>query len=203
MNATSVSLLGRACDDSGSESWERLASVYTPMLRTWMKKYQLQDSDVDDLVQDVLLTVARELPAFEHSGRPGAFRSWLRTILVHRLQNFWRSRKYRPAAKGGSSLLEQLRELEDETSAVSRIWNFEHDQHVLTRLLEQIRPRFKPATWEAFRRQMFGGKAADAVAADLGMAVHSVYVAKSRVLNALRQESSGLVDSQTEMTKDG
>ena len=93
MRHTSVSLLDRACNGSGPESWTRLASIYTPLLQVWLRKYALQPSDVDDLVQDVLVTVSRELPTFEHSGRTGAFRSWLRMILVHRLQNFWRSRQ--------------------------------------------------------------------------------------------------------------
>ncbi len=192
---TSLSLLDHVTDSADTESWQRLASIYTPLLRVWIRKYELQDSDADDLVQEVLLTVSRELSSFEHSGRTGAFRSWLRTILVHRLKNFWRSREYRPAAKGGSSLLDQLKELEDESSNASRIWNAEHDQHVLARLLEQIRPRFQESTWEAFRRQMFGGESADAVAADLKTRVHTVYVAKSRVLNALRTEASGLIDN--------
>lgn len=194
MNETSLSLLDRACRGSESESWERLASIYTPLLQGWLRKFELQDADVDDLLQDVLLAVSRELHQFQHSGRTGAFRSWLRTILTHRLQNFWRSRKYRPSAKGGSSLLDQLRDLEDENSATSRIWNAEHDQHVLAQMLEQIGPRFEGNTWEAFHRQMYGGESADAVAEALGMRVHAVYAAKSRVLRALRQEAAGLVD---------
>ena len=181
--------------DSESESWERLAGIYSPLLRVWICKYELQTSDADDVLQEVLMALAQELPTFKHSGRPGAFRSWLRTILVHRLQNFWRSRKYRPVATGGSSLLDRLHELEDETSSASRFWNAEHDRHVLSQLMKQIRPRFQDATWEAFYRQMFGGETAVVVAASLKTPVHSVYVAKSRVLNLLRQEAAGLVDS--------
>lgn len=195
MTLTSVSLLGRARNDAEPDSWRRLAAIYTPLLRQWARRYELQATDVDDLVQEVLVTVARELPAFEHSGRTGAFRRWLKTILVHRLQNYWRSGRYRPTAKGGSSVLDQLRELEDDASSTSRIWNSEHDRHVLAQLLRQIRGRFEGNTWEAFQRQMLGGESPAKVAESLGMAVHSVYVAKSRVLNALRQEAAGLVDS--------
>jgi len=194
MSHTSVSLLDRACNDSGPESWTRLASIYTPLLQVWLRKYALQPSDVDDLVQDVLVTVSRELPAFEHSGRTGAFRSWLRMILVHRLQNFWRSRKHRPDAKGGSSLVDQLRELEDESSNASRIWNAEHDRNVLSQLMEQIRPRFQETTWEAFQRQMYRNEKGRDVARELGISLKAVQLAKSRVLYALRVEAAGLVD---------
>lgn len=58
-----------------------------------------------------------------------------------------------------------------------------------------IRPKFLPKTWEAFHRQMFGGQRADQVAAELNMSLSSVYVARSRVLAALRREAAGLVDS--------
>lgn len=64
----------------------------------------------------------------------------------------------------------------------------------MARLLESVRPRFEPKTWEAFRRQMFDGQRADQVAAELGMPLNSVYVARSRVLSTLRQEAAGLID---------
>ncbi len=194
MNTTSISLLGRARVDSESESWERLASIYTPLLRVWITKYGLQDSDADDLVQEVLLTVSRELPAFEHSGRTGAFRRWLRTILLHRVKSFWKSRNRLPNARGGSSVLVELRELEDETSNASRLWDTEHDEHVLARLLEQIRPRFEKTTWDAFCRQMYRREKGRDVAEELGISLKAVQLAKSRVLNALRVEAAGLVD---------
>jgi RNA polymerase sigma-70 factor (ECF subfamily) len=171
-----------------------LASLYTPLIQSWLRKYQIQPTDADDLAQEILLTVSRELPNFKHSGHPGAFRNWLRKILLYRVQSFWRSKKYQPLAKGGSSVLEDLEQLEDETSHASQLWNSEHDRHILAQLLEQIRPRFQASTWEAFHRQMFGGESANEVAASLGTPVHAAYVAKSRVLNALRQESAGLVD---------
>lgn len=194
MSETSVSLLQLARVEPKSGAWQRLADIYSPLLHANLKRYDLQPADAEDLVQEVLLTVSRELPMFEHSGRAGAFRSWLRTILVHRLRDFWRSRNYRPAATGGSTWAEQLDQLADESSNASREWNLEHDRHVMSRLLEQVRPRFEAKTWEAFHRQMFDGQRADTVAAELGMPLNSVYVARSRVLSTLRREAAGLID---------
>jgi RNA polymerase sigma-70 factor, ECF subfamily len=195
VTTTSLSLLERARSDPESDEWRRLTAIYSPLLRDWLRRYSVQESDADDLIQEVLLTIARELPAFEHSGNPGAFRTWLKTILVYRLLNYWRSRNAHPVESGGSRVMDQIHELADPASGLSGLWDAEHDRHVLSKLLQQVRPRFQPQTWDAFHRVMFDGESPDAVAAALGLAVHSVYVAKSRVLQALRQEAAGLVDS--------
>jgi RNA polymerase sigma-70 factor (ECF subfamily) len=194
MPETSVSLLERARSQSDAEAWRRLAAIYAPLLERWLSKYCLQNCDVEDLVQEVLLTISRELATFEHSGRTGAFRCWLRNVLVNRLQAFWRSERNRPLAASQSQILQQLNELGDESSQASRLWDAEHDRHVISRMLEQVRPRFLEKTWQAFLRQMIDGQPADHVAAELGIPIQAVYVAKSRVLNALRREAAGLVE---------
>lgn len=56
------------------------------MSRGWLRRYALQTADADDLVQDVCGVLVSELPAFEHNGRRGAFRCWLRGIMVNRLR---------------------------------------------------------------------------------------------------------------------
>ncbi len=80
MNETSLSLLDRVRQSADSESWDRLVRLDAPLMKNWLGRYEIQDSD--DLVQEVLTTVVTELPKFEHNQRPGAFRSWLRTILA-------------------------------------------------------------------------------------------------------------------------
>jgi RNA polymerase sigma-70 factor (ECF subfamily) len=194
VNETSISLLDRARLDPNDGSWDRLVDVYSPLLFAWLTRLGIQPADADDLIQETLLAATRDLPKFQHSGRPGAFRNWLRSILVNRVRNFWRSARYRPAATGGTSWAERLEQLADDKSDRSREWNLEHDRHVMARLLEQVRPRFEPKTWEAFRRQLLDGQRADVVAAELGLSLNSVYVARSRVLSTLRREAAGLID---------
>ncbi len=191
---TSLTFLEQLRRQSDSDSWNRLVDLYTPLLRTWLRHHELLPSDdVDDLVQEVLMTVAKELPKFEHNGQVGAFRKWLRLIVVHRLRNFWRQRQKRPEAVGGSDFLKQLDELRDDASGISHDFDREHDRHVMRHLLRTTQSRFTPKTWQAFRMQVVDGEAAEKIAAELGVSASSVYVAKSRVLQALRQAAEGLV----------
>lgn len=195
MQNTSLSLLTRIQTADDRQAWDRLVLLYAPLLHGWCRAYDVQPADAEDLVQEVLATVVRELPEFQHNQRTGAFRAWLRSILVNRLRRHWQTREDRPQAAGGSSALVRLNELADDSSAASRAWDAEHDQFVIARLLESIRADFLPKTWEAFHRQMFGGQRADQVAEELQMPLSSVYVARNRVLSALRREAEGIVDT--------
>ena len=191
MAETSLSLLQRARSPGDEWAWRELAELYEPLLRRWMTRYDVGGVDADDLVQETLLFVARRLKGFEHNGRTGAFRCWLRTALVHRLQRHWREQRRRPVA--GGEVLAALAELEDAASGLSRLWDRQHDAHVARRLLEKVRPRFEQRTWEAFRLTALEGmKPADA-AEKLGVSANAVCAARCRVLSALRQEGRGLL----------
>jgi RNA polymerase sigma-70 factor (ECF subfamily) len=190
---TSVSLLERFARQPTNGDWQRLNDLYRPLLRAWMVRAGVPASDVDDLVQDVLLVVFREVAGFEWRGR-GAFRAWLRTILAHRVRDYFRGQKYRPTATGDSDFLRRLDELESADSALSRLWDTEHDKHVAASLMRRVQGDFAPVTWQAFRRHVLEGEPAARVAEELGLALNSVLMAKSRVLKRLRQEAVGLVE---------
>ncbi len=64
----------------------------------------------------------------------------------------------------------------------------------MRRLLEDLKSEFEPRTWAAFERFALEGRPADEVATELQMTQNAVFIAKSRVLARLRQESHGLLD---------
>src|SRR5262245_48319957 len=151
MDLTSPSLLARAKTGSASD-WNRLVAVYQPLIFGWLRRQGLPYHAAEELTQDVLMTVFHELGSFEHPGKPGAFRGWLRAITVNRSRTYWRADKRRPTAVGGSDFHSVLEQLEDPDSELSRQWDHEHDQHVITRLLELLEGDFTPSTLRAFRR---------------------------------------------------
>jgi RNA polymerase sigma-70 factor, ECF subfamily len=194
MAETSATLLHRLNDRSDSVAWQRLVDLYSPLVNSWLRRQGVSAEDAEDLTQEVLAIVVREVSQFQHNGRAGAFRTWLRAITINCVRQSWRSRSVRPQTTRLPDVDSALDQLEDPASDLSRRWDREHDEFVLHRLLDLIEPEFRPATWQAFRRQVIDAAPAEMVAAELGLTVNAVLIAKSRVLSHLRRNAEGLVD---------
>lgn len=165
MADTPVSLLDRLRRRPAAEDWERLVRLYEPFIRRLLAAPALR-GEADDLAQDVLAAVVQHIPTFRRE-RCGAFRAWLRTIVVNRVNAGRRQRHDRPGAAGGTDGYLALLEVPDPGDGLSAAWDAEHDAHVARRLLELIEPEFTPATWQAFRGLAIDGRSAADVAADL------------------------------------
>ncbi len=194
MPATSASLLDRIRTSPSADSWQHLVAIYDPLVRGWLKQRVLPDHDVDDVTQEVMAVVVRRLVEFQHNGRVGAFRTWLKAITVNCLRDHWKRGKHRPLATGQSSVQDILAQLADPSSELSRQWDLDHDRHVARQLLELLRGEFEPRTWQAFQRTALEGATAADVAAELGLTTNAVFIARSRVLARLRQEAAELID---------
>src|SRR4051794_20857840 len=130
---TNVSLLDRLRGGADPAAWQRLDDLYRPWVRRWVVRDAVLRDDADDVVQDVMGVLVRELPRFQRE-RTGSFRRWLRTVTHHRVLAF-RQKHRRERAAGDDGPLAQLA---DPDSDLSRLWDREHDQHVLRRLLELL-----------------------------------------------------------------
>jgi RNA polymerase sigma-70 factor (ECF subfamily) len=193
MSDTRQSLLLRA-QTGEANAWEDLTDLYRPLIIGWLNRQGVPARDLDDLSQDVLLSVVKHLPTFEHSGHRGAFRCWLRSIVCSRTTDYWRTRDAGAQAQGGSGATAALQQIADPDSDLNRQWDEEHDRYVLHCLLDLVEEEFEPPTLQAFRRLALDGASGAQVAQELGLSVAAVYVAKSRVLQRIRQEAEGLID---------
>lgn len=184
---TSLSLLDRLRDPRDSDAWARLDRLYTGLLRAWFARAGLQPNDRDDLTQNAMAVIVRKLPSFQHDGQTGAFRAWLRGIATNLLREFWRNGRI---AEGDSI----LSELANPKSRLSRIWDEEHERHVLQEAMDLARPEFTEPTWLAFWGVAMDGRSARAVAGELSISVNAVLIAKSRVLARVRELAAGFIE---------
>ncbi len=191
MQTTHLTLLQRA-GTGATEAWAELDHLYRPFVRDWFRSQSVELSDADDLTQDVLTALFKELPEFQHSGRTGAFRSWLRTICLNRLLGYRRTLATRGQATGGTEFHNQIAAIAGDDPLVAD-WDREHDQAILRYLFELVESQFEPETLAVFRRLSLDGKTAAEVATEFGMTTGAVYVTRSRVLRRLREEGERLL----------
>lgn len=191
MAETSHTLLDSVRTGQDNFAWQRWHAIYEPLILGWLKQRHLVPSDCDDVTQNVMIVVVRRLPEFEHNGRIGAFRHWLKTITINCLRDFWKSRANHPQAGEAMGVLDAWA---DPHSNLSMMWDHEHDQHVAKQLMKLLEPEFTPVTWEAFQQVVVQDRPVEEVASQLGITVNAVYIAKYRVVNRLRAVAEGLVD---------
>jgi len=182
---TSLTWLGRLVATPTEGDWKQLLDVYGPLLSGWLSRAGVPPTDRDDLIQETLLVVVRRVAEFEHR-RPGAFRAWLRGILANHIRRFFRTRQDAPSI--------DLDAIADPESVLGRAWDREHDEYLIARALKLIENDFTRDTWQAFLRQAIDEQSPIDVAAQLGMSLNAVILAKSRVFKRLRQELQGLLD---------
>lgn len=189
MDSTSLSLLDRIANQGDNTDWQKLLSIYQPFIQSVVKSYPSLMSHADDIAQDVMLVLMRELPAFNRQ-RTGSFRTFLRRITINQLRTT--SRKSQKFANNAHEDIAQ--ELADPASIASQKWDQEYERIVFQRLIAFVKPTVSKQDWQAFERYALENQPPAKVAEDLKVSVNSVLLAKSRILKQLRREAKGLLD---------
>lgn len=187
MFTTPVSLLERIRTDASATVWDKFVDLYSPLLVAWARRSGVGEHDVPDLVQDVFVALVEALPRFRYD--PGkSFRAWLKTVLL----NTWR--KHRLKANRTRTAADAELDAVPDTDPRLEIDEAEYRRHLVGRALRMMQADFEPVTWRACWEYVVEGRPPDDVAAELGISVNAVYLAKSRVLRHLRAELAGLLD---------
>ncbi|MEQ1827066.1 MAG: sigma-70 family RNA polymerase sigma factor [Pirellula sp.] len=187
MNAnqdTNQSLIMRLPSRSDAEAWSEFIKLYEPMVYRYARRHGLQDADARELVQNVLLGVAKSIARWKPDAGKGKFRAWLFKIA----RNQWISmisRGRRDIGSGRTSELLLLHELADD-AAESDVHIAEYRREVFRIAAARVRESFQVKTWDAFWRTAILDEGVEHVAASLCMSVGAVYIARSRVTHKLR-----------------
>lgn len=196
-DATSLSLLYRLKANEAA-AWDRLVLLYAPLVYHWCRRLDLPDQDAADVFQDVFQSLAAKIATFRKEQPGDTFRGWLRMITHNKVHDHFRRQGREPQAAGGTEAslrFSQLQSLDKTSDDEPGVENEEQAyQQLVRRALELIREDFTPRTWQAFWRVTVDGQRPVDIAAELKMRPGAVRVAKSRVLQRLRQELGELLE---------
>ncbi len=187
-SSTSLSLLERA--KAGNDAaWTKIVQLYTCEVYDRFRRRGLQEADAKDVAQQVFAAVFRGLKGFRRERPKGTFRGWLRTITRNKLHDHFRAVRRYPGRFGNGEALDQLADKDDVDNASA-------NGRLAARLVEMLRPHFKPEAWRMFEAAMAENCSVSEIAKEFGVSCAAVYKNRSRVLRRIRQEFGDLLDDE-------
>ena len=148
-SSTRVSLLGRLrLTPTDQEAWSEFVERYGRQVYAWCRQWGLQEADAEDVTQNVLADLARQMRTFEYQPS-GRFRSWLRTIAHRAWCDLLAGRKTATTGSGDSAILGLLHSALARDDLLEYL-DAECERELLELAMSQVRQRVEANTWEAF-----------------------------------------------------
>ena len=186
---TRHSLIQRLQDGGDDTAWEEFASIYRPIIVRIALRKQMQFDDAEDLAQQVLLSVLKNIKKWKADPERARFRTWLQTVVRNALLNAL-SRKPKDQSPGGTDSLHQLHQHPDRADS---LWfDMEWQRETLRCVAQQVCFEFESKTWIAFWDTAIEQLPAQEVAERLGKSVGAIYIARSRVMQRIKQRIAEL-----------
>ena len=185
--ATRRSLIVKLRDPADTDAWCEFVTLYEPLIYRLARRKGLQDADARDLCQEVFRTVAQAIERWDLDPARGSFRGWLSRIARNLLVNFLTRRPYRLRGSGSTSVQDLLEAQPAQDPSATALFEAEYRRRLFRWAADQARGEFATTTWQAFWQTAVEGRPPRDVAAELGLSVGAVYIARSRVLARLRR----------------
>jgi RNA polymerase sigma factor (sigma-70 family) len=190
---TRLSLLVRLKEMDDRESWQEFVTIYGRLLHGFAARSGLTPEEVEEAVQETLISVAKTMPGFKYDPSVCSFKSWLRHLAQKRVADQFRKR---PAAQvsagptpGAASQTAPLERIPDPQSLDwDAVWDAEWQKQVFESALAAVKEQTSPQQFQIFDCYVLKEWPVGKVVEMLGVSSTQVYLAKFRVQGLLRKE---------------
>jgi len=190
---TRYSLLSRLQNWDDQESWKNFFDTYWRLIYSIALKSGLTGAEAQDVVQETIICVAKDINKFKRDRQFGSFKGWLRNLTRWRIADQLRKRE--PNAMGHDvlpdeiSVLPELAEIPDPVDdALAALWEEEWQSNLMDAALERVKRRVKEEHYQMFDLNVIRQWPASKVASTLEVSIAQVYLAKHRILALIKKE---------------
>ena len=190
---TRWSLLTRLKNWDDQASWQEFFDTYWRLIYGVAVKAGLNDAEAQDVVQETVITVAKNLEQFKTDPAHGSFKGWLLHTTRWRIADQFRKRT--PGLAVGARRSEETKRTataervpDPAGFGLETVWNEEWEKNLLVVATENVKNRVSPEEYQMFDLCALRRCPVKEVAAKLGVKVWKVYLAQKNVAALLRKE---------------
>ena len=169
----------RKNDNSG---WEEFRTIYAPLVHLLARKHCLTESESEELLQDVCVTIFQRKAISKYNPQVGLFRTYLGRIITNCANDILRKRPPSPVSLS-TQRFNDIPAPSPSPAELAQAW----EEFILEKALAEIRSRCDDLTYLAFDFHARKNRPAKEVAEALGISEQKVFQASSRITRRLRE----------------
>jgi RNA polymerase sigma factor (sigma-70 family) len=190
---TRWSLLSRLKNWDDQASWQDFFNTYWQLIYGVAMKAGLNDAEAQDVVQETVITVAKNLDQFKTDPAHGSFKGWLLNTTRWRIADQFRRRSPERGQGGrptdATTRTDTVARIPDPSGfRLEAVWDEEWEKNLLTVATENVKRQVSPEEYQIFDLCAVRNSPVKEVAAKLGVKVWKVYFAQKKVGGLLEKE---------------
>jgi RNA polymerase sigma factor (sigma-70 family) len=188
---TCYSLLSRLKNWEDEESWREFFDTYWRLIYAVALRAGLTDAEAQEVVQETIICVAKNIQKFKRDRKLGSFKGWLRNLTHWRIadQVRKRSKVLQTHSAVASQELVSLDDIpEPPNEAVASEWENEWQRNLLKAALDQVKLHVREEQYQLFDLYVIRQWPVDRITQTLGVSATRVYLAKHRLTRLLKKE---------------
>ena len=189
---TRRSLLSRLKNWSDEEAWLRFFNTYWKLIYNAAIWAGLNDAEEQDVVQETLIAVWKNIPEFDYDPAKGSFKTWLLQQTTWRIKGQFRKRM--PVGQLTKDVPVDIEATDLERvpdpalSSLEDSWNTEWEKATLQAASNLVKAKVSARQYQIFDLLIRTNSSPFEVARTLRISIAKVYLAKHRVGNLLKKE---------------
>src|ERR1700745_3831699 len=194
--ATRRSLVDRLANWDDQKRGQEFFDTYWKLIYSTARKAGLTDSEAQEVVQETIITVAKNIDKLKYDPAIGSFKGWLLQITRWRIADQFRKREpgnaKRPPLSDDHATATIERVPDSRSIDLDAIWETEWKENLFEAAIARVKKQIEPKQFQIFDCYVRKEWPAQKVAAQLGVNIGQVYLARHRVGALLKREIKAL-----------
>ena len=197
--ATRRSLVDRLENWDDRKRWQEFFDTYWKLIYSAARKSGLTEVEAQEVVQETVITVAKNIGKLRYDPAIGSFKGWLLNITRWRIADQFRKRlpdQQHHRQAGDDRMTAPMDRIPDSgAKALDDLWEEEWKENLFAAAIARLKKKVDPKQFQIFDCYVKKEWPAQKVAEHLRVSVGQVYLARHRISALLKKEIKALEKS--------